>query len=70
MKKVSNQPQKLTLSKMTVAKLRLNEQQMYLINGGNGTKPTDDKPPTNGGNQSFVNEPNNQCVTQTYGTGT
>jgi hypothetical protein len=32
---------KLTLSKMTVAKLKMNKRQMYLINGGNddATRP-------------------------------
>lgn len=37
MKKVNK---KLSLSKMTVAQLRLNAQQMQLVNGGDATKPT------------------------------
>jgi hypothetical protein len=40
MKKVSNTKQKLTLGKITVAKLMMNERQMRLINGGeDATKP-------------------------------
>jgi hypothetical protein len=58
MKKASNTKQKLTLGKMTVAKLMMNEMQMRLINGGNTTKPI--TPPPTG--NSFVDEPNNPCV--------
>jgi hypothetical protein len=66
MKKV--QSNKLTLGKMTVAKLRLSQQQMQLINGGEDTKPT--TRPTGGGNQSFFDDPNNPCVSLNTVTGT
>jgi hypothetical protein len=55
------QGKKLTLGKMAVAKLRQSE--MQLLNGGNATKPIVNKPPTGNVGNSFVNDPNNPCVT-------
>jgi hypothetical protein len=51
---------KLSLGKMTVAKLQMSQQQMRLLNGGEDTKPV--KPV--GNNNSFANDPNNPCTTQ------
>lgn len=51
---------KLSLGKMTVAKLQMNQKEMRFINGGEATKP--DKPIKPAGN-SFANDPNNPCVT-------
>jgi hypothetical protein len=66
MKKV--QTNKLTLGKMTVAKLRLSEQQMQRINGGEDTaKPQ--KPIIGNSGNSLADDPNNQCVTSSLGTG-
>jgi hypothetical protein len=50
---------KLALGKMTVAKLRLSQQQMQLINGGEATKPV--RPTVH--NNSLVNDENNPCST-------
>ncbi len=51
---------KLSLGKMTVARLQMSQREMQLINGGENTKP--DKPIKPTGN-SFANDPNNPCVT-------
>jgi hypothetical protein len=55
MKKV--QSKKLSLGKMAVAKLRLSQQQMQFLKGGEATKPT-----VQGTANSFVDDP--PCVTQ------
>jgi hypothetical protein len=59
-KELNKGKRKLTLGKMTVAKLQMSQRQMQLINGGEDTKP---KPPVKPGGNSFANDPNNPCVT-------
>jgi hypothetical protein len=58
-KEQKNANTKLSLGKMTVAKLRLSQQQMQLLNGGEATKPTT-KPTVN--NNSIVDDPQNPCT--------
>jgi hypothetical protein len=53
---------KLTLGKMTVARLQMSQREMQLINGGNDPKP---KPKPSVHNNSLVDDQDNACATQT-----
>lgn len=58
---------KLSLGKMTVARLQMSQQQMRFINGGEDTaKPQ--KPIIGNSGNSLADDPNNPCVTTSIGT--
>jgi hypothetical protein len=63
-KELNKANKKLTLGKMTVAKLQMSKQQMWLINGGNDTRPVKPIKPIIQ-NNSLVDDPDNACATQT-----
>jgi hypothetical protein len=59
-KELKKTNKKLSLGKMTVARLQMSQQQMRFVKGGEETKSQIPAKPT--GN-SFANDPNNPCVT-------